>query len=169
MSPADLALLPAPAASPLAAVWSAHLPPPPAASPVEILRHITPAEYDALEVAMLEREQAQVPVTHHFSPGIYMREATLPAGAYVLGAAHREGGSNIALSGEAWVKVDGELRHVVAPCILPSAPGTRKLAYVVKEMRWVNVFATTETDIAKLEASLVYPSVTSAAISELRA
>jgi hypothetical protein len=146
--------------------WSAHLPKPPAIIPEALVRAITDADYDALELAMLARPQADVPLAHHFAPGVYARECTLPAGALVLGHVHREGGLNIALSGEALVKVDGVLRRIVAPCILPSEAGTRKLAYIVKEMRWVNIHPTTETDLEKLEEILIAPSAASRALKQ---
>lgn len=157
---APVAAAPAAPGSP----WLAYLPPLPPRSPADLLRQITVEDYDALEEAMLEREQAPHSVQHHFAPGVYVREATLPAGAVVLGHAHNEGGLNIALSGEAYVKVDGKLHHVKAPCVLHSSQGTRKLAYVIKEMRWASIHPTTETDLAKLEALLITPSPRAAAL-----
>ena len=35
-----------------------------------------------LEKEMLEMPQADCPVAHHFGPGIYIREVTLPAGIF---------------------------------------------------------------------------------------
>lgn len=117
-------------------------------------------DLDQVEARLLAMPQVDVPIVNHFAPGVYMREAVMPAGALVIGHAHKHEGFNIVLSGSALVKIDGVVRTIKAPCIIKSAAGTRKVAYVIEEMRWLNVHPTTETDLAVLEDTLIDKSAT---------
>lgn len=109
---------------------------------------------DDLEVAMLAEPQVECPTTHTFKPGLYIREATLPAGALVLGHAWRDAQWNIMKSGRILVMVGGKATEMRAPRAFKGPPG-RKLAYVLEETVWVNVFATDETDVAAIEEIIV--------------
>jgi len=49
--------------------------------PVQVNQEIAVASsLDQVEAMMLAAPQIDCPITHHFGPGIYMREAFLPAG-----------------------------------------------------------------------------------------
>lgn len=111
-------------------------------------------DIDVLEEQCLLQEQAHCPVEHHFGPGVYIREVFLPAGALVVGHAHREAGLNLMLQGEMVLLVDGQVTVITAPYMAVTPPG-RKVAYILEDTVWCNVFATEETDIAKLEARYV--------------
>lgn len=111
--------------------------------------------YNALEVAMLTQEQVECPVTHHFGPGIYIREVAIPAGTIVLGHSHTNPCTNILLSGSMAVSLSGGVVKVLtAPCTFVTQQG-RKLAYIIEDVVFQNVFATDETDVAVLEATLI--------------
>jgi quercetin dioxygenase-like cupin family protein len=115
-------------------------------------------DLDAIEAAMLQLPQAPCPVRHHFGPGVYIREVTLPAGAFVVGHAHRDENLNLMLKGRvALLGADGRLHEVSAPYMV-IAPAGRKAAYVIEEAVWCNVYGTDETDIAKLEEMYVQKS-----------
>jgi len=105
-----------------------------------------------LEQAMLEMPQAECPVMHHFGPGIYVREVTLPAGILAIGHAQRFEQLNIMLTGKvAMLDQDGNVKELVAPMIFVG-PSGRKFGYVIEDSVWLNVYATDERDIDKLEA-----------------
>lgn len=109
-------------------------------------------EIDRLEQAMLDMPQAECPVVHHFGPGIYVREVTLPAGIVAIGHAQRFEQLNIMLTGKvAMIGDDGAVKEIAAPMIFVGPPG-RKVGYVVETTTWLNVYATEERDIEKLEA-----------------
>lgn len=150
-------LLPHPAPAPSSALTSLPASRLTSLSPSAIREYLA-GDIELAEAELLNHPQVETGLEHHFAPGIYLREAIMPAGALVIGATHREQGLNICLSGEALVKIDGVVTHIKAPCILRSAAGTRKLAYIIKEMRWLNIHATTETDLAKLEDQLTVKS-----------
>lgn len=121
---------------------------------------------EQLEATMLELPQAECPVVHHFGPGIYIREVTLPAGILAIGHAQRFEHLNIMLKG-AVVMVDdqGQLKTLRAPLIFTGKPG-RKLGYVLEETVWQNVYATEERDVDVLEATYLDKSATWQAYNE---
>lgn len=102
------------------------------------------------ESFMLDLPQVECPVVHHFGPGIYIREVTIPAGTIAVGHAQRYEQLNILLRGSVAVVNDGEVKVLRAPLIFTGPPG-RKVGYVIEDAVWQNVYATEETDIEKLE------------------
>ncbi len=113
-----------------------------------------PIRYDVLERAMLEMPQVPTPTMHHFGPGTYLRQMFATADTLVLGREHRGPCMNIMLTGRCvLIDTDGTTQELVAPHMFVSPPG-RKLAYVVEDMTWVNIWATEQTDLAALEREL---------------
>lgn len=117
---------------------------------------VVPQQVDlgAVEAAMLQEEQVDCPVAHHFGPGIYIREAFLPAGTYVMGHAHKSEHMNVMLKGKMAVIVDGEAKIIEAPCIFTGRAG-RKFAYIIDDVVFQNIYATEETDIDVIEDMFV--------------
>jgi hypothetical protein len=111
-----------------------------------------PAKIEQVESHLLDLPQVECPVVHHFGPGIYIREVTLPAGTLAIGHAQRFEHLNIMLAGAvAMVGDDGQTKVLRAPMIFVGKPG-RKLGYVLETCIWQNVYATEERDIDKLES-----------------
>lgn len=128
---------------------------------------INPAELEQLESHMLDLPQVECPVVHHFGPGIYIREVTLPAGTLAIGHAQRFDHLNIMLTGAvAMVGDDGQTKVLRAPMIFVGKPG-RKLGYVLETCIWQNVYATEERDIDKLESVFLDKSATWQAHAEV--
>ena len=103
--------------------------------------------------------QADCPVAHHFGPGIYIREVTLPAGIFAVGHAQRYEHLNIMLTGKVAIVDGDQVRVLEAPLIFTGKPG-RKVGYVLETCVWQNVYATNETDIDTLEAHYLDKSKT---------
>lgn len=107
---------------------------------------------DQLEDHMLQLPQAECPVVHHFGPGLYIREVTLPAGILAIGHAQRYEHLNIMLTGAvAMLGDDGQVKVLCAPLIFTGQPG-RKTGYVLETTTWLNVYPTDERDVDKIEA-----------------
>lgn len=105
-----------------------------------------------LEAEMLKVEQVSCGVVHRFGPGVYMREVTIPADTFSIGHHQNFEHTNIMLKGHVtMIHADGSRSDVKAPAVFVAPPG-RKIGYIHEEMVWVNVYATDETDIEKLEA-----------------
>ncbi len=108
-----------------------------------------------LEKLLLQEEQADCPLVHRFAPGIYIREVTLPAGTLAIGHRHLTEHANILLKGRVLIlNSDGTGSEVAAPFMYVSPPG-RKVVYALEQVVWQNIYATTETDVEKLEAEFL--------------
>lgn len=117
-------------------------------------------QIELLESHMLELPQVECPVAHHFGPGTYIREVTLPAGAIAVGHAQRFEQLNIMLTGKVAILDDqGQVKLLEAPMIFVGPPG-RKVGYVIETCTWLNVYSTDERDIDKLEATFLDKSET---------
>jgi len=101
---------------------------------------VDPGKLDELEAQFLGLPQVECPVVHHFGPGIYIREVTLPAGAVAIGHHQKHPHTNIMLTGSV-VMPDGQGGNKVlkAPLIFTGQPG-RKIGYVVALTIWQNVY-----------------------------
>ena len=118
------------------------------------------SDIQRLEGEFLRHQQADCPVTHRFGPGIYIREMSAKAGAYLIGHKHLDPHMNVLVSGKVMLfKESGETLEISAPFTFVSEPG-RKLAYVIEDMVWQNIYATNETDLYKLDTMFVEPSGT---------
>lgn len=115
-------------------------------------KKITEKKLQLVEKKMLELDQVECNVVHRFSPGIYIREVTVPAGTFAIGHHQNFEHTNIFLKGRVTVlQEDGTTSELVAPMIFTGKPG-RKIGYIHEDMVWLNVYATDETDIETLES-----------------
>lgn len=115
-------------------------------------------DIDELEQLMMTLPQVECPTTHYFGPGVCIREALIPAGTFVIGHAHKHESMNIMLKGRLALRTpDGDVWEVTPPLIMTTGQG-RKAAYALEETVWWNVFATDETDVAKIEEQFITKS-----------
>lgn len=101
---------------------------------------VDPEKIEALESHMLNLPQAECPVVHHFGPGVYIREVTLPAGTFAVGHAQRHEHLNIMLTGKVAILADdGTTKILQAPMIFTGRPG-RKVGLILETCIWQNVY-----------------------------
>ena len=99
---------------------------------------------------------ASCPVKHHFAPGAYGREMTLPAGMVVVGKIHKHAHINVISKGRVQVFTEQEgVRELAAPCTFVSSPGTKRVVYVLEETVWTTVHVTDKTDLAEIEREVI--------------
>ncbi len=97
---------------------------------------------------------------HYFSPGIYIREITMPAGSIITGQIHRHEHLNIIVRGDVHVITqDGWKRITVAPgehFVMSSPAGMKRALRTYAETTWMTVHLnpTNETDPDKLVSML---------------
>ena len=123
------------------------------------MNEIQKIDIDKVEAHMLTLPPVDCPVEHIFGPGIYIRQVFLPAGAIVMGHAHKHESLNMVLTGRIALLEDGVRREVAAPYVFTGSVG-RKLCYVLEDCVFQNIFATKETDIGRLEEMFVEKSDT---------
>ncbi len=112
---------------------------------------------DQIEGLLLERPQVDFQTKHHFAPGIYAREITIPEGAMLTGAEHKTEHLNVISEGEILVFTEGEgSRVITAPFTFVSKPGARRVGYAKKKTVWTTIHPTTEKDLSKIEEALVH-------------
>jgi len=121
---------------------------------------VTLDKIEQLEGHFLDMPQVDCPVVHHFAPGIYIREVTIPADTFSIGHYQKCEHLNVMLTGRVtMIGEDGRPHEVTAPAIFTSKPG-RKIGYIHETMRWLNIYPTAETDVEKLEETYLHKSQT---------
>ena len=111
---------------------------------------------DAIVYGGLDVGPAACPVQHHFAPGAYGREMTIPAGLVVVGKIHKHAHINVISKGrvQVFTEQDGVL-ELAAPCTFVSSPGTKRVIHVLEETVWTTVHVTYKTDLAEIEREVI--------------
>jgi len=116
------------------------------------------AQVRALEAELLKHPQADCPITHHWADGLYGREMFAAAGTVLVGKVHRFSTINVLLCGRIQVTdADGAVREMTAPAVYVTPPGSKKVALVLEDIRWLNVLPTKLTDLDAIEAKFIVP------------
>ncbi len=110
---------------------------------------------ERLEREMLAMPQADLPVKHHFSPGVYARELFIPKGTTLTGMVHKFAQLNIMSQGDMSVLTESGIERVQAPFTIVSPPGTKRVAYAHEDTIWTTIHGTDETDIEKIKEHFV--------------
>lgn len=104
---------------------------------------------------MKKRPQVEIPTKHYYSPGIYAREITVPAGVILMGMLHKCPQMNILSKGTIRVLVDNEIKELTAPFTVMSPAGTKRIAFTVTEVVWTTVLHTFKTDPEDIEKEFI--------------
>lgn len=119
--------------------------------PVEVLRDVI----GELEVILKASPQIDLPVQHHFSPGVYGREIFMPKDSLVIGKIHKNQTMNVISMGEVSIlSIDGVIR-VKAPYTFVSSPGAKRVVYMHTDCVWSTFHGTHETDLVKIEDEFI--------------
>lgn len=113
------------------------------------------AEVTAMEDHLRQLPPVDMPVTNHFSHGVYARELFIPAGTVLTGKIHKLDSLNVLLSGEIAVLTNEGVKRVQAGFVEVSPPGTKRIGYAVTDCRWLTVHGTHETDLEKIETEFI--------------
>lgn len=101
--------------------------------------------------AVLEREpQIECQIRHHFAPGVYLREMTVPAGAIATGAVHKTEHLTILSAGHCLLTTDDGVQELRAPHTGLSKAGAKRAICAITECVLTTVHPTNETDLDKL-------------------
>lgn len=118
-----------------------------------------PIERARVKVEQAERlietlPQVDCPITHHFAPGVYMREMFIPAGVMLTGAVHKTEHLTVLVKGRLLLVNGSGGTEVVAPATLLSPAGIKRAGYAVEDSVVMTIHATNETDPDKLVSEL---------------
>jgi hypothetical protein len=90
---------------------------------------------DIFEAALASLPQTQIPVTHRFTKGLYIREVTVPAGTLFTSRTHKTQHPFVVSKGVAdIINEKGEIFRVSAPYTGITEPGTRRIFAVLDDM-----------------------------------
>lgn len=110
---------------------------------------------DQIESEMLKFPQVACDVTHSFAPGLYVRQVTVPADTLAIGHYQKAAHLNVMIAGRVtMIEPDGSRIERCAPLVFVGNPG-RKIGYIHETMVWLNIYATDETDVEKIEAQFI--------------
>lgn len=113
----------------------------------------------AAEAAMKQMPQIELSVNHYFSKDVYARELFIPKGVTLVGKIHKFQNLNIMTKGRMLLS-DGscETIEVVAPFIIVSPAGTKRIAHALEDTIWITVHGTDKTDVETIENTFVAQS-----------
>ena len=104
--------------------------------------------------------QVDLPVKHHFAPGVYVREIFMPAGSRVIGKVHKTRHLNIVISGKITIWTVHGRMDITGPCTFESMGGVQKVLYMHTDCIYMTVHANpddeTRDDI--IEERVIMPS-----------
>ena len=96
------------------------------------------------------------PVTHHFTPGLYIREIFMPAGSILTSRIHKTEHPYIITKGKVIVRIDGQSSmELAAPHFGITKPGTRRLLFILEDTTWLTFHATQLTDVVEIENEII--------------
>ena len=112
---------------------------------------------DAQQQITDNAELIDVPVDHHFAPGVYMRQMNAKAGTLVVSKMHRTEHMNILLTGSLTVATENGIELLKAPLVIKSMPGTKRIGYFHEDSSWITVHPTQTTDLDLIEQQVIVP------------
>ena len=130
--------------------------------PVVISREIIRKEIDNLEAKIKQipghGENDCLPLKHKFAEGMYVREIFIPKGMLVVGKIHKKSNPVFVMKGDISIFSEEGSRRFKGGEYVISQPGAKRVGYTHEDTTWVEVFATHETDLEKLEEELIVKS-----------
>jgi hypothetical protein len=121
----------------------------------------TLAEIRSLESAMRAAPtgHVEIPVQHHFAPGVYCREITIPAGVCIVGKLHRTQHLISLQAGEVTIYTDRGMERIVGPRTWTTYPGTKRAIFAHTDATLMTIHVTDETDVDVIESQIIEPEL----------
>lgn len=110
--------------------------------------------FAALVQASTPAGAVDVTTMHHRAEGIYGRSVTIPAGAVLVGLAHKKG-CLVVCVGDITVVSEAGWQRITGARIFRADPGGMRVGLAHADTTWLTVHATELSDIEAIEDSLV--------------
>lgn len=112
-----------------------------------------------LQAEMLPIQCALPEPVHHFAPGMYMRELTIPAGMTVVGKKHMHDHFLIVTKGRALVATEQETLEMEAGFFQVSRAGAKRVVHCIEDTTFLTVHCnpSNTTDLAEVESQHIEP------------
>ena len=113
---------------------------------------------DSLQSLIERLPQIELPLTHRFTPGMYIRTIQMPRGAIVVSKIHRTQHPFVITKGRCsvWDAQNG-VQQLCAGHIGITMPGTRRILYIHEDTEWTTFHATDKTTPEDVEAAIIEP------------
>jgi hypothetical protein len=113
---------------------------------------------DELEVALAQLPRVELPVTHSFTKGMYIREIQIPAGTMLTSMTHKTEHPFVISEGAIKVTSDNEGSVIYeAPHTGITKPNTRRALHALTDVVWTTFHVTDETDVEKICEQILEP------------
>ncbi len=93
--------------------------------------------------------------SHHFAPGVYLREFFLPKGMYFTSKIHKTTHLLIVASGKTAITSELGQTIIEGPTVLTTKPGTKRAVYGIEDTTFYTVHVTEETDLEVIEDKII--------------
>jgi hypothetical protein len=114
------------------------------------------AEMEA-QIKSGEMARLDCPVVHRFTPGLYVREISMPTGARLTSKTHGKEHPFVISKGEVSVWCDGAVSHYKAPYTGITTPGSRRVLFVHSDTIWTTFHPTNSRDLDEIEKEIMEP------------
>lgn len=120
----------------------------------------THEDIERLQASLLTAPQLELPTNHYWADGMYCRELFRPKDTLIVGKVHKKEHFYIVVAGEVTVVGDGIRTRIKAPCVMVSAPGTKRAVYAHEDSVCMTVHRTDLKDLEAIERELIEPDET---------
>lgn len=104
-------------------------------------------ELDKLFLKLKTYPEADMPLTHIFTPGLYTRQIFMPGGSMVISRIHKFEHPFLVSKGRVTVwHSDGSHVMIQAPFLGVTKPGTQRVLYIHEDVIWTTFHVTDLTD-----------------------
>lgn len=119
----------------------------------------TRTQIEHLQAQMMPIATDMPAAVHHFAPGMYGREFSMPAGMLVIGKIHRHGHLMMVVKGRATVIDEFGRYEVQAGFVQASRPGAKRVVLTHEDTTFVTVHLnpTDTQDLEVIEAMHIEP------------
>lgn len=100
-------------------------------------------------------DRPEMPLTHIFGDGLYVRELFIPKGYLIVGKIHKRKTFNLLLKGEITILAEGGIKRLKAPLYFFGEANSKKVGYSHEDTVWINILPTEETDLDKIEEQFI--------------
>lgn len=114
---------------------------------------------NGLERELVDRfPPVECPVVNTFTPGLYSRKTTMPAGSIVTSKIHKTEHQFVVLAGRCKVYTEeaGVVEYKAGDSGI-TKPGTRRVLVMLETTTWMTFHPTDETDIGVIEEQIIEP------------
>ena len=113
--------------------------------------------FDAIESELARHPQVDMPVTHRFCDGMYVREIFMPAGTFCSSKIHLKQHPFVISKGRCRVWTDEQgVVELAAPYTGITQPGTRRFLHIIEDTVWVTFHITQKRTISEIEDEIIF-------------